>query len=91
MQKDATRVKENLPSEKRLFLHADHGRAQSISMRMKLFLIKKHHCTMNVTVTPVDPEKIKKSLDYCLLCFNSFNPSSTAIFRHRLTDWLIVG
>jgi len=32
-----------------------------------------------------------RPLVYWLICSNSFNPSSLAIFRPRRTDWLIVG
>ena len=64
MQKDVLSVKESSRSEKRLFLHAGHGREQNISMRMKLFLIKKRQHIMNVSVPLFDPEKTKKSVDH---------------------------
>jgi len=32
-----------------------------------------------------------RPLEYYLIFSNSFNPSSTAIFRPRIADWFIVG
>ena len=90
MQKDALPVKGSLPSEKRLFLHAGHGREQNISTKMKLFLIKQLQRIMNVSVTLSDPEKTQKKrglwFRFHVFLFYMDYILNTANIKHLLSD-----